>query len=132
MADPRMELLREVLAEWEQGDFRRTDCFTPDYEFVFARDFLDSAEYRGVEDVSRGWHTWLDQWSFWRVIPLEFYPADDRIGVRIMVEGTSKSSGLALSQESGTVFDFRDGVPCRITVYTRWQTMFEDLGLEAS
>jgi hypothetical protein len=132
MADPRMALVREILADWEQGNFGRTDWFTPDYELVFARDFLDSGEYQGFDDVSRGWHTWLDQWSSWRVIPLEFHDVGDRIGVRIRVEGISKSTGIALSQESGTVFDYRDGVPCRITIYTRWQTMFEDLGLEAS
>jgi ketosteroid isomerase-like protein len=127
-----LAVLRQIYGDWERGNFRRTDYLARDYEFVFARDFLDGGRFRGDEDVSRAWRAWVDQWASWRVIPLEYLEVGDRIGVRILVEGISKSSGMTLTQESGNVFDFRDGLPWRITVYTRSETMLEDLGLESS
>ena len=132
MGDAELALLREIYAEWARGDFRRTDCFTPDLELVYGRDFLEEGEFRGEQDVSRGWRDWLAEWASWRATALEYIDAGDRVGVRILVEGTSKSTGLELAQESGNIFEFRDGLPCRITLYTRATTMLEDLGASAS
>jgi ketosteroid isomerase-like protein len=131
MGRAELAVLREIYGDWEQGNFRRTDYLARDYELVFGRDFLDEGKFRGDEDVSRGWRAWLDQWASWRAIPLEYLEVDDRIAVRILVEGISKSTGMALTQESGNVFEFRDGLPWRITLYTRAATMLEDLGLES-
>lgn len=127
MGEPELALLREVYADWEQGNFRRTDYFDPEYELVYARDFLDEGEFHGPEEASRGWRRWLEEWEWWRVIPLEYIEAGDRIGVKVLVEGVSKSTGMTLTQESGNLFEFRDGRPCRITLYTRSETLLEDL-----
>lgn len=129
MGAAEMDLLHEIYADWAEGNFRRTDLLDPDYEIVFARDFLDAGTYHGPEEAMRGWRDWLDEWSSWRVTALEYIPAaDDRIGVRIQVDGISKSTGLELTQESANLFDFRDGRPYRITLYTRFETLQEDLG----
>jgi ketosteroid isomerase-like protein len=128
MGEREMALLHEVFTDWEAGNFRRTDYFDPDFEVVFARDFLDEGVFHGPDEATRGWRMWLAQWASWRVVALDYTDLHDgRICVRIRVEGISKSTGVKLQQESGNLFEFRDGRPYRITLYTRYETLSEDL-----
>jgi ketosteroid isomerase-like protein len=126
MADDRHSALAEIYADWSRGEYRRTDYLHPQFELVFARDFLDEGAFRGA-DATRGWQGWLSQWSLWRTIPLEYLePAGDKITVRIRVEGINRSTGMELSQESGNVWEFRDDMPFRLTIYAQLETLRED------
>jgi ketosteroid isomerase-like protein len=126
------ELLDEIYADWARSEYARTDWMHPDFELVFAPGFLDEGEFQGKDDVSRGWRDWLAQWSWWTATALEYIEAGDRIGVRIQVDGVSKSTGMSLSQESGNLWEFRDGQPFRVTLYTRASTLLEDLAAESA
>jgi ketosteroid isomerase-like protein len=133
MADARRALLEEIYADWTRGDYSRTDLLHPEFELVFARDFLDEGAFRGTDDAAVGWQGWLSQWSLWRTTPLEYLEqTGDLVAVRIEVEGVSKSTGMKLKQESGNLWTFRDGMPFRLTIYARVDTLLEDLAARSS
>lgn len=127
MADAEKALLEEIYADWSRGNYRRTDYLHDDFELVYGRDFLDEGEFHGQDESGRGWREWLAQWSSWTATPLEYFEAGDRIAVRIEVRGVSKSTGMTLTQESGNIWEFREGLPSRVTLYTRIATLLEDL-----
>jgi ketosteroid isomerase-like protein len=127
----RRQLLEEIYADWSQGDYSRTDLLHGEFELAFAADFLEAGEFQGQADVSRGWLGWLTQWSLWRTTPLEYFEQEDRVGVRVEAEGVSKSTGMTLSQASGNLWLFRDGLPFRLTIYARADNLLAELGLES-
>jgi ketosteroid isomerase-like protein len=129
MGEAEMALLREVYSYWEKGDFRPTHFMQPDFELVFGEDFLDAVAYRGLDEVGRGWRTWLDSWSFWAVTTREYVQAGERILVHLDAGGTAKSSGLQLEQPSANLWEFRDGLASRMTLYVRPETALKEAGL---
>ncbi|HEX4719983.1 MAG TPA: hypothetical protein VH300_15770 [Thermoleophilaceae bacterium] len=53
MGEAEMSVLRQVHSDWAQGDFRRNDYLHPDFELVFARDFLDEGRFPRISASSR-------------------------------------------------------------------------------
>jgi ketosteroid isomerase-like protein len=124
--------LREIYADWERGDYSRTDYLHPDFELVFAPDFLDEGVFRGLGESRRGWAAWLGQWSSWRATAESYIPLGERVLVLIHVYGIAKSSGLELDQRSANLWEFRDGLPARIVLYTHEDTALREFGLESA
>jgi ketosteroid isomerase-like protein len=119
--------LEEIYADWSRGDYSRTDYLHPEFELVFARDFLDEGAFRGA-DATRGWQDWMSQWSSWCTTPLEYLTETaHEMAVRIQVDGVSRSTGLELTQESGNLWVFRDALPSRVTIYAQVATLLQDL-----
>ena len=126
-----MALLREIYADYERGVWGRGDLFQPDFELVFAGDFLDHGTFRGLEEAWRGWSEWLGQWEDWRAAAVSYHDVGERIAVVIQVDGAAKSTGIPLSQESGNLWEFRDGLASRIVLYAKAADMLRDVGLES-
>ena len=127
-----MAMLREIYAEWGRGDYTRTDFLHPEFELEFGSDFLDGGLFKGFEAVSAGWRVWLKEWSFWRSPAREYIELGDRILVLIDAEGVAKSSGIELAQPSANVWEFRDGKPFHLTLYTHEETALRELGQPSS
>lgn len=132
MERTKIGLLREIYADWERGDYSRVDCFDPDFELVFAPDFLDAGVFKGMEDAGRGWRGWLGQWSSWQATPSKFIEVDDRVLVLALVEGVAKSSGLRLSEEAANLWEFRDGLVSRLVIYAHVANALRDAGIQHS
>ena len=131
MSDAEMAVLREIYADWERGDFRPTHYVQPDFVLAYGSDFLDGGEYHGLAEVSRGWRMWLSQWASWKARATEYIPLGERILVLIEVEGVAKSTGIQLAQPSANVWEFRDGLPSRITLYTHVETALREFSVES-
>ena len=131
MGETEMALLREIYSYWGKGDYTPTHFLQPDFELVYASDFVEPATYRGLAEVSEGWRTWLSGWKFWAAEATEFLPVGDRILVFIAVHGVAKSSGLEMDQPSANLWEFRDGLASKIKLYTRRETALRELGLES-
>jgi len=117
MGKVEMALLREIYADWSRSDYTRTDCYHPDFELVFAPDFLDEGAFRGLEEAGRGWRGWFSQWSSWITSPERYVElGDGRIAAIVHIHGVSRTTGLELSQQGGNVWEFDDGLARRLVI----------------
>jgi ketosteroid isomerase-like protein len=128
--DAEMALLHEIYSYWAEGNYRPNHFLHPDFELVFGSDFVDSASYKGIEQASAGWLSWLDGWSFWKGTPIEYRRVGDRVLVILEGHGVAKASGVELDQPGANVWEFRDGLGSRLTLYTRTETALRELGTD--
>jgi hypothetical protein len=132
MGEAEMELLREIYSYWAKGDFRPTHFVQPDLELVYGSDFMEEGSYKGLAEVSVGWRVWLSGWKHWSASATEYIPVGDRVLVFIDVHGVAKTSGVEMERMSANVWEFRDGLASKITLYARRETALHDLGLDAA
>lgn len=131
MDESEMRILREIYADWDRGDYSRADYLHPEFELVYGRDFLDEGSFNGLAEAREGWRGWLTQWSSWTARALELQRLGDRILVRIEVRGMARSTGLELVATSANVWELRDGLPFRLTLYTHPETPLHEAGIDA-
>jgi ketosteroid isomerase-like protein len=132
MSDDRVEKLKELYADWGRGDYSRTDFLHPEFELMYGSDFLDEGDYKGQAEAARGWQQWLSQWSFWSSTATGYEVVGERVLVLIDVKGIAKSSGIELGYSSANVWEFRDGMPWRLTLFTQPETARRELGLDGA
>jgi ketosteroid isomerase-like protein len=131
MGEAELALLREIYEDWGRGDYRKTHYLHPEFELVYGSDFLDQGSFTGLAEASEGWRIWLSQWKFWSSSAREYIEVGDKVLVIIDVTGVAKSTGIELGQPSANLWEFRDGRPFRLTLYTHAQTAFEEAGIDA-
>ena len=125
-----MEVLREIYSCWGRGDYSRVDFFHPDFELVYAPDFLDEGVFKGLEEAGRGWRQWLGEWSSWQATPTKFIELEGRVLVLAVVEGIAKASGLKLSADAANLWEFRDGLASRLVIYAHAENGLRDAGIQ--
>jgi ketosteroid isomerase-like protein len=115
--DPNVEFLRGVYAEWGRGEFKRTDMFDPDVEFVTGG--IEPNTYRGPEGVVKGWFDFLGAWNDFRVESREFIPGtrEGSYVVLVHLRGSGKESGVPTESEAANVIWLRAGKILRMELY---------------
>ena len=131
MNETQIDRLREIYADWGRGDYSRSDYLHPEFELVYGSDFLDEGSFKGLAAASEGWRGWLQQWSSWTARDLDYKALGDQILVLIEVRGVGISTGLELATLSANVWQFRDGKPFRVTLYTHPETPLREAGIDA-
>ena len=129
-----LDLVRSIYADWERGDFSRTDWADPEIEYVHA-DGPTPGRWSGLTGMMEGSRTFLSTWEHWCAKPEEYRELDDeRVLVLFDPRGRGKRSGIELSElgaRGANLLHIRDGK------VTRWVTYFDrdhalaDLGLAA-
>jgi ketosteroid isomerase-like protein len=137
-------LVRSIYADWERGDFRRTDWADPDIEFAILGG-PDPGTWAGISAMSDAWRAWLSAWDYWDAVAVEYRELDSgRVLVLTTGRGRGKSSGLGVGQlyahsgkdPSGDVdkafglFQVRDDKVTRLVIYWDLDRALADLGLE--
>jgi ketosteroid isomerase-like protein len=125
--------VRSIYADWERGDFSRTDWADPEIEFVMA-DGPDPGKWMGVGAMAEAWRAQMSVSEDYRVEADKHRELDsDRVLVLIQHSGRAKASGLEVEQlkrEGANVFDLRDGKVTRLALYWNRDHALADLGLE--
>jgi ketosteroid isomerase-like protein len=130
-----LDLVRSIYAEWERGDFSRSDWADPDIEFVLA-DGPEPGQWRGVSAMAKAWSERLSPFDDYRTTGRDYQMLDEeRILVFVTHSGRGKSSGLEVADlgdpgQPAALFHVRDGRVIRLVVYTSHQRAFADLGVE--
>jgi ketosteroid isomerase-like protein len=127
-----LDLVRSIYADWERGDFRRTDWADPEVEFVFA-DGPSPGRWTGVAAATEASSDFVSAWETVR-IEADGYRELDRERVLVLTRGSGrgKTSGLELAQirtQGAHLFHVRYGKVTRFVVYWDRDRALADLGL---
>ncbi len=133
MAQQDVELVRGLLAPFEQGDLipmwrddaivaaRRqatADLLTPDFECVFVREEIGRSIYRGVDGLRAAWLDWLEPWDSYHAGVEDVIDAGDgRVVVLTRDHARPKGSSADVDFLGAPVWTVRDGKVARIEFY---------------
>ena len=119
MASANLELVRSICADWERGDYSRTDWQHPEIEFVFA-DGPTPGTWTGAAGITEAWGEFLNVWENWRAEAQEYRELDDeRVLVLLRPSARGKASGIEISDTQAmapTVFHIREGKVTKIVI----------------
>jgi hypothetical protein len=124
-----IDLVREIYARWERGDWHASAWADPQIEFVIA-DGPDPRSIVGREAMSREWRDFLGAWADYAIEGEEFRELDeDRVLVLLHATGRGKSSGVEIAPKLGAnIFTIRAGVVARLAIYFDLQNALRDIG----
>ena len=106
-----VELVREVFALYERGDFESLLALAdPEIEILNRTSVLEAGEFRGVEDGLRMIASWEEAWADAGYELVEIDEIDDEtlvVEIEITVKG--EGSGAAVSANQWWLFGIRGG-----------------------
>lgn len=94
-----------------------------DFVFVAGEDDFTgvAGEYRGVDGFFEFFRDWYSAWSSYRQEIEEIIDAGDGCVIVLGSEvGTSRSAGVEMESEFGTVYRLRDGQIRRVEAFQNW------------
>jgi ketosteroid isomerase-like protein len=128
-----LDLVRSIHADWERGDFRRTDWADPRIEFDVIGSVAAFEPTKGLAGMAQALRDFLCTWADYRAEADEYRGLDaERVLVLVHDSGRGRASGLDLESikgERAILFCVRDGKVTRLVVYWDRDRAFADLGL---
>ena len=125
-----LDLVRSIYADWERGDFRRTDWADPEIE-IARPDSVEGRSMKGLDSTSEGWRGWLKAWEEYRADADEYRELDDgRVLVFGRMTGRGRLSGAVAETETVNVFCLQAGKVTKLVLYANRDHALADLGLE--
>jgi ketosteroid isomerase-like protein len=132
MASVNLDLARSIYAEWERGDFSRSDWADPDIEFVFA-DGPAPVRGRAPAELSIAWRNVLSAWGDYRAAAEGYRELDsgDILGLTIFsaprrAGDTDPTQVLA---RGASVMRIQEGRVTKLVLFFDRDHAFADLGL---
>jgi ketosteroid isomerase-like protein len=127
-----LDLVRSIYADWERGDFSRSDWADPHIEFVVI-DGPSPGTWRGLTAIAEPWREFLSAWEEVSLVVDEYRELDgERILGLVRRSGRGRRSGLEVAHiraEEGHLIDIRDGRVVRLAQYFDRDRALADLGL---
>ena len=132
MASANLDIVRSIYADWERGDYTRTDWADPEIEFEVA-DGPSPSQSSGVDEMSERFRSILVAWEDWRSEAEEYRELDgDRILALVRRSGRGRVSGVDLSKmrsKGAALWHLRDGKVTKMVLYFDREHALADLGL---
>ncbi len=120
-----LELVRQIHASWERGDYSDSSWAAEDIEYQTPS--LPPTRVRGRAAMSKAWGEWLSGWRDFRVRAQEFRVHGDKVLVVMRFEGEGRASGLPVREQLTNVFTIRDGRVRRLATYEDPARAFAEL-----
>jgi ketosteroid isomerase-like protein len=131
MGAAEVDRLRTLYANWSRGDFRSdASLFGPGVEWRQSRDAVEPGLHRGTEEVARMTRSVFDIFEDFRVEPVEFVDAGERVVVEGHIHGSARGSGMELDRPYILVWTFRDGELVRVEEFVTREEALAAVGLE--
>jgi ketosteroid isomerase-like protein len=125
-----LDLVRSIYADWERGDFTRTDWADPEMEMT-RPDAFEGGVAKGLAATGEAWRTWLEAWRDYRAEATEFRVLDDeRVLVLGRMSGRGRLSGATGETEIVNLFHVRCGKVVGLVMYSNRDRALADLGLK--
>jgi ketosteroid isomerase-like protein len=125
-----LDLVRSIYADWERGDYGRSDWADTEIEFVIA-DGPAPAEARGIAAMANAYRGLLQGLEHVRSQAEEYRELDGGyVLVLNRVGGRGKESGLASDGRGVDLFCIVDGKVTRLVSYFHRGRALADLGLQ--
>jgi ketosteroid isomerase-like protein len=128
-----LDLVRSLYADWERGDFSRTDWAHPEIEYVVP-DGPAPGRWRGLAEIAQATHDILSAWDDFRFVADEYRELDrERVLVLDHNSGRGKASGVAIGDTRAAgaqLFSLDQGKVARLVAYWDRDRALADLGLE--
>ncbi len=125
-----LDLVRSIYADWERGDFSRTEWADPEIE-MNRPDAFEGGVAQGLGSTGTAWRAWLAAWRDYRAEASEFRELDDeRVLVLGRMRGRGRLSDAVGETEILNVFHLRGGKVIRLVMYSNRARGFAALGLE--
>ena len=125
--------MRSIYADWERGDFGRSDWAHPEVEFVVV-DGPEPGAWTGLADLAHAVRPILASWTDYQYAVDEYRELDGgRVLVLFRRSGRGKTSGLEIDQLGGKgadLFHVRGGKVTRLVNSWNRDRALADLGLE--
>ena len=133
MTSANLDIVRSIYADWEHGDYTRTEWADPEIDFEVA-DGPAPGSASGVDEMAERFQSILAAWDDWRSAAEEYRELDDeRILVFVRRSGRGRVSGLDLSKmrnQGAAIYHFRGGKVTKIVLYFDRERALSDLGLD--
>jgi ketosteroid isomerase-like protein len=129
VSEANLETMRRQYEVQARGGGLVADLFTPDAEWIAAREDPDAATHRGAEAID----TYLGQW-FGAFEEVEFRVEEmidggDKVFSWIVFSGRGPTSGVPVELQQAQVATFRDGKISRVEEYYDRSEGLEAAGL---
>jgi ketosteroid isomerase-like protein len=126
-----LDLVRSIYADWERGDFSRSEWADPDIEYVVA-DGPERGRWIGRDAMANAWANLISVAEYVRAQAEECRELDDeQVFVLVRNSGRGKASGMEVGNvwRGANLIRIRDGKVTRLVVYMERDHAFADLGL---
>jgi ketosteroid isomerase-like protein len=124
-----LDLVRSIYADWERGDFSRSEWADPQIELVIADGPLPGS-WKGIAAMVDVWRDYIATWDAYRAEALEYRSIDqERVLVLVRFAGHGKMSGVEVAGTQGaSLFRVRDGKVASLVIYWNRDRAFAELG----
>jgi ketosteroid isomerase-like protein len=132
MSQENVKIVRAVYAEWDNGNMRAgVDLFEPDTAFIsFMPDSNESIVTHGAEGIEAFMREFLAQWRDYRLWGTAFRAVGtDKVLVKGRQSATGRHSGVAVEDDTHSIWTFRDGKVAQLRFERDWQRALEAVGL---
>ena len=127
-----LDLVRSIYADWERGDFTRTDWANPEIEFV-AVSPLEAPRAKGLSEMASFVRDVFSHMADWSEVAEEYRELDaNRVLVLNRFTGRVRASGVSLTPtpaRAARVFEVHNGKVTRMSLFDRDRAL-ADLGLK--
>jgi ketosteroid isomerase-like protein len=128
-----LDLVRSIFADWERGDYSRTDWADPQIEYVIA-DGPSPGTWTGLTGLGEAFRDFVGGLESFRLEAEEYRDLDgERVLVLCRFSGRGRTSGVELGEVQANVaelFHVREGGVTRFISYFDRDRALADLGLE--
>jgi ketosteroid isomerase-like protein len=121
MSPENVEIVRRLLARWEDGHYDTDDAFDPSVEFTRTGGGSEVLGYtthsRGIDGLWGALTAWTDEWSDVHVKAESCDEVGERVIALVRHRGIGKRSGARMDHVDAWVFSLRDGRIVRWDAY---------------
>ena len=133
MSRENVELVRAAFEAVAQGDLERVFAsLDPDIEWDVSRRQLEPATFRGHAGVLEFLRLLSETWSEQRFEVEEYVDAGDEVVVVIRFVSTARGSGVTVPARAVYVWQLRNGLAVRATMYQTKADALAAVGLRGS
>ena len=128
-----LDLVRSILAAWEQADFRSVAWAHPQIEYILLGG-PEPGKWDGLAAMTASVRSFMSAWEDYGITAEDLRELDDeRVLALVRLSGRGKTSGLEIADthaQGAEVWHVRDGTVTRLVMYWDRDHALADLGLK--